>query len=72
MKKENTKGKGGGVILKGILIIAAILALKYFLHFDLIAWLKSPQGQNIIQPIWTGIKNFYFWLDGLFRSHANK
>jgi len=58
-----------GLIMRVVLIIIAIVALKYFLHFDLIAWINSEAGQKVIQPIWNLIKSFYFWVENFFRSH---
>lgn len=60
-----------GFIMKIVLFIVAIVALKYVFHFDVLEWIKSDQAQKIIQPVWSVIKSFYFWVDGLFRSHAN-
>jgi hypothetical protein len=58
-----------GLILRVILIIVAIVALKYFLHFDLISWIKSPAGEKILIPIWTVVKNIYFWVEDFFKAH---
>ncbi len=57
-----------GFILKIVLIIVALVLLKYFLHFDVIEYLKTPQAQKVIGPIWTAIKAFYNWLDTLVRG----
>lgn len=62
--------KDEGFIVKIALIIVAIVALKYAFDIDVIEWVKSEQGQKIIQPFWSFIKNIYEWVDGLFRNKA--
>ncbi len=57
-----------GFITKILLIVIALIALKYYLDFDLIGWIKSPSGQKVVGPIWSVIKNFYNWLDILVRG----
>ncbi len=66
----SSRNKNEGFILKIVIIIVALVALKYVLHFDLIEWLKTDTAKGIYMPIWSGIKNLYFWIDSLFRSHA--
>jgi hypothetical protein len=66
MKKNNTSE--GGFIMKIVLLIVAIIALKYFLDFDLIEWFKSDKVQAVIQPVWTLIKDIYAWLDNFVRN----
>lgn len=61
---KNNKGFIGRIIL----LIIAVIALKYFLHFDIIEWLKSPQAQEIIQPTITFVKTVYTWLDGVVKN----
>ncbi len=57
-----------GFIGRIILLIAAIIALKYFLNFDIIEWLRSSKAQELIQPTITFFKTIYVWLDGLVKS----
>ncbi|GEM_PF-2890535 len=57
-----------GFIAKIVLIIVALIALKYLFHFDVIEYLKSPQAQKYIGPVWSIIKSFYNWLDDLVRG----
>jgi len=66
MKKNNSNE--GGFIMKIVLLIVAIIALKYFLDFDLIEWFKSDKVQAVIQPVWTLIKDIYAWLDNFVRN----
>ena len=54
--------------MKIVLIIIALVLLKYVFHFDLIEYLKGPQAQKVIGPIWNAIKAFYDWLDTLVRN----
>lgn len=57
-----------GFIKKIILIVIALIALKYYLGFDLLEWAKSPEGQSFIAPVIQIIKSFYVWADGVVRS----
>jgi hypothetical protein len=57
-----------GFIGKILLIIVALFALKYYLHFDLLEWAKSPEGQSLIAPLVEIIKHFYVWADGIVRN----
>lgn len=57
-----------GFIGRIVLLIIAVIALKYFLNFDIIEWFKSPKAQEIIQPTINFIKTVYDWLDGLVKS----
>ncbi len=67
---EKTK-TNGGFISRIILIIIALIALKYFFHFDVIEWIKSDQVQSILRPIINIIKSIYNYLDGLVKSLVN-
>jgi uncharacterized YccA/Bax inhibitor family protein len=67
--KIQTRDKG--FVMKIVLIVIAIIALKYTLDFDIIDWVTSENGQKIIQPVWNVIKSFYNWVDGLFRGATN-
>lgn len=57
-----------GFIGKILLIIVALLAVKYYFHFDILEWAKSPEGQSFIAPLLSIIKQFYVWADGVVRS----
>ena len=61
-----------GFIGRIVLLIVAVIALKYFLKFDLIEWLKSSKAQEIIQPTITFLKTFYDWLDGIVRGIVSR
>lgn len=65
MKKAKTNE---GFISRIILIVVALIALKYFFHFDVIEWIKSEQVQSILRPIINVIKSIYNYLDGLVKS----
>lgn len=67
----NSQGERG-FIGRIILLIIAIIALKYFLDFDLIAYLKSPEFQNKIQPIIDFLTKIYNWLDTVVRTIVGK
>ena len=57
-----------GFVLKIVLIIVAIIALKYYFQFDVIEWLKSPEIRAIWEPLWLFVVRFYNWLDALVRG----
>ncbi|HEY4505417.1 MAG TPA: hypothetical protein VJG67_01885 [Candidatus Paceibacterota bacterium] len=57
-----------GFIGRIILLIVAVVALKYFLDFDLIAWLRSPDVQSAVQPIVSFVMSIYDWLDQVVRA----
>jgi len=61
-----------GFIGRILLLIIAVIALKYFLDFDIIEWFKSPRAQEIIQPTVTFLKTVYNWLDNLVRDIVGK
>jgi hypothetical protein len=63
--------KDEGFIIRIVIIIIALVALKYTFDIDVIEWFKSEQGQRIVEPFWNFIKNIYEWIDGLFRSMFN-
>lgn len=48
-----------GFITKIIVIVVALVALKYYLDFDIVEWVKSPTGQKIVGPVWNFIKAGY-------------
>ena len=64
--------KDQGFIMKIVLLIVAVIALKYFLHFDIIDWFKSPKVQEGIKPVLDIIKNIYAWLDNFVRGLVGK
>lgn len=63
--------KDRGFVVRILLVIVALIALKYYFHFDLIEWIKSEQGQKIIGPVWSIVKSVYYWLDGLVSGWVN-
>lgn len=60
--------KNRGFIGRIILLIIAVIALKYFLNFDIIEWLKSPEVQAVLMPIINFFKNIYLWFDNFVRN----
>ena len=57
-----------GFIGKIVLVIVAIVALKYYFHFDLLTYIKTPEAEKVIQPVWGAIKAVYQWVDGIVRG----
>jgi hypothetical protein len=69
MKKiENNKGFIGRIIL----LVLGVIALKYFLNFDLIAYFRSPEFQTMIQPLVDILTQIYNWLDMVVRAFVGK
>ena len=66
MRKIRVNNKG--FIAKIVLIIVAIIALKYYFHFDVLEWIKSTEGKKIVEPAITTVKNFYSFLDNLVKG----
>jgi hypothetical protein len=46
-----------------ILIIIALVAVKYAFHFDIVEYWKTPQVQGYVHSIETWAKGLYDWLD---------
>lgn len=68
---KNTR-TDGGFVARILLVIVALIALKYYFHFDTIEWIKSDQGQKIVGPAWTIIKNTYAVVDDFVRGLVSK
>jgi hypothetical protein len=69
MNKSTHKEGERGFIKTVILIVAALLAVKYVFHFDIVVWYNSPNGQKYVQPVWNIIKSFYSWADNTVRKY---
>lgn len=61
-----------GFIKQVILIIIALIAIKYYFHFDMLEWAKSPEGQSFMAPLLSVIKILYLWCDMAVRSIVNR
>ena len=61
-----------GFITKILLIVIALILLKYIFHFDFVEFLKSTQVQKVIGPVTSFLKDIYNWLDGFVRSIVQK
>lgn len=68
----NKKTSESGFIKQILLVIIALIALKYFLHFDVIEWIKSDQGQKIFGPIVRFTINTYNFIDSLVKGWVSK
>ena len=66
MKKDQ-----GGFMTRIIILIVAIIAIKYYFHFDIVEFVKSDTIQSIIMPIINTVKSIYGWLDRLVSSWLN-
>ncbi len=65
MKKPRTNQ---GFVVKIVLIIVALIFVKYYFHIDIVEWYKSPTGQKYVGSIWNMIKDFYNWADNYART----
>lgn len=65
--KINTQKGERGFIKTIILVVVGIVAVKYIFDIDIIEWYNSPTGQKYAGTVWNLIKDFYFWVDSLFR-----
>lgn len=61
-----------GFIMRIILVIIALIALKYYFHFDVLEWINSQEGQKIIGPLITFTKNTYAYIDGVVKGWVSK
>lgn len=61
-----------GFVAKIVLIVIALIAIKYYFHFDIIEWIKSDSGHKIFGPIIHYTKVFYNFLDNLVKGWIAK
>ena len=61
-----------GFIARIVLIVVALIAIKYYFHFDIVEWIKSDQGQKIVSPIVSFSKNLYTYMDNLVGGWVGK
>lgn len=61
--------KNQGFIMKIVIIIIALIAVKYYFQFDIVEWYNSESGQKYVGWIWTMIKDFYNWVDNYARTN---
>jgi hypothetical protein len=65
MKTNNNQD---GFIGRIILLIIAVIALKYFLNFDIIEWAQSPAVVSAVQPLLSVFIKIYQWLEYVIRN----
>ncbi len=63
-----TERNDEGFIAKIVLVVIALITLKYYFHFDVIEWLKSDKVQTFISPAITAVKSFYSYMDNLVKG----
>jgi len=59
---ENYSNRQRGIVSEIILILVALIALKFFFNFDIVAYLKGPTPQKVIQESFNYLKEIYMWL----------
>lgn len=62
MKKQD------GYIIQIVVIVIALVFIKYYFEFDIVEWYNSPTGQKYVGTIWNLIKDFYTWVDNYVRT----
>lgn len=72
MEKRRKSNNQKGFVTTIVLIIVALVALKYAFHFDLVEYLKSPEPQSIISKIINWIKLIYNWIDKIIAGFFKK
>ncbi len=60
--------KNQGFIMRIVIIVIALIFVKYYFDIDIVAWYNSPSGQKYVGWIWTMIKDFYNWVDNYART----
>lgn len=63
---NNFKNKDRGFVTAIIVIIIALVALKYAFHFDIVDFLKTPKVHDLIIKILAFIEKVGFWLKSAF------
>ncbi len=68
MQTFNKRKNNEGFVMKIVIIVIALVFVKYYFEFDLVAWYNSPTGQKYVGTIWEMIKGFYGWVDNYVRT----
>lgn len=63
MNKENYTNRKRGFITKIIILIVALVAIKYTLHFDIVEYVHSPQVQAYLHTAQEWAQNVYHTVD---------
>jgi hypothetical protein len=58
-KRQNNEG----FVVKIVIIVVALVFVKYYFEIDIVEWYNSPMGQKYVGTIWEMIKGFYVWVD---------
>ena len=70
MKKYTNKNSG--FVTQIILIIVALVLVKYIFHFDIVVWFQTPGPQHIIQTVWGYVTSIYNWVDKTIAGFTKK
>jgi hypothetical protein len=71
-QESDIKNGERGFVTTIILIIIALVALKYAFHFDVIEYYKSAQVQGYVTLVKSWISQAYNWLDTTVGHAVNK
>lgn len=64
--------KNSGYITRIVLIIIALVFIKYYFDFDVVEWFKTPKIQKYVDLVWQATKNTYNWFDKIFSGWFSK
>ncbi|KND49386.1 MAG: hypothetical protein AB198_02825 [Parcubacteria bacterium C7867-003] len=65
---KNTSKRNEGFVVKIVVIVIALVFVKYYFDIDIVEWYNSPSGQKYVGWIWTMIKDFYNFVDTYVRN----
>jgi hypothetical protein len=66
------KNKNSGFVMQIILIIIALVLVKYIFHFDIVQWFQTPGPQKVLQTVWGYITDIYNWVDKTVQGLTKK
>ena len=62
------QNKERGFIAKILIVVVAIIFIKYYFRIDIIGWFQSGAGRSVWEPVWNLFVKIYMWLDVLVRG----
>lgn len=71
-RESRIKNHSNGFITYIILIVIALVALKYAFHFDIVEYWKSAQVQGYVSTLKSWVQAIYNWVDTLVGTWVGK
>ncbi len=68
MQTYNNTKHNEGFVVKIVIIVVALVFVKYYFEIDIVEWYNSPAGQKYVGWIWNMIKDFYGFVDNYVRT----